>query len=104
MRYHRLPLLLVPATAPAPAPPDENRGFAVVARAGVAFAATDDADDADDAADDNDDLTDDIAEGADVVDTLASASICSVDISSRMRRESSNRKSSCSRRSSHMDV
>ncbi len=65
-------------------------GVLVVARAGAALAASDDAEDADAATADKDDFTDDIAEVAAVADTLASASICSADISSRMRRESSN--------------
>ena len=83
--FYLRPLPLPPAAA-APPLPDENRGFDVLGRAGVDLEASDDDDDA---ADDDDALAAAPERGATAAGALASARECSVDMSSRMRRESS---------------
>ena len=82
--FYLRPLPLPPAAA-APPLPDENRGFDVLGRTGVDLEASDD----DDAAADDDALAAAPEEGATAAGALASARECSVDMSSRMRRESS---------------
>jgi hypothetical protein len=101
-RGHLLPAAAPPpppaaaaAAAAPPPPPDENRGLAVEARTGVDFAAPDDDANAADAADEAEVFAAALAGAAVADDDLASASVCSVAISSRMRRESSKRRSSC---------
>lgn len=84
-RFYLRPLPLPPAAA-APPLPDENRGFDVLGRAGVDLEASDDDDDA---AADDDALAAAPEGGATAAGALASARECSVDMSSRMRRESS---------------